>query len=68
MLTVHHRQMAATRNAGAKAAKGDLLVFVDADTVVNEAVLRAALDAVRGGAVGGSCLILFDGPLPLLSC
>jgi glycosyltransferase involved in cell wall biosynthesis len=65
VLPVHHRQMAATRNAGAKVARGDLLVFVDADTCVNQAVLEAAIRALQGGAVGGSSLILFDGRLPL---
>ena len=64
VLTVNFRQMAATRNAGAKVARGDVLVFVDADTLVNESVVTAAVQAVRDGAVGGSCLVLFDGVLP----
>jgi glycosyltransferase involved in cell wall biosynthesis len=64
VLPVQLRHMAATRNAGAKAARGDMLVFVDADTLVNEAVLTAAVQAVRNGAAGGSCLVLFDGVLP----
>jgi hypothetical protein len=42
-----------------------MLVFVDADTLVNEAVLTGAVKAVRDGAVGGSCLVLFEGALPL---
>ncbi|MCL4694185.1 MAG: glycosyltransferase [Candidatus Hydrogenedentes bacterium] len=65
VIRVVHRQIAATRNAGARAANGDMLIFVDADTVVNEAVVRAAVDAMRGGAVGGGCTVRFDGPLPL---
>jgi glycosyltransferase involved in cell wall biosynthesis len=65
VLMVHLRQMAATRNAGAKLARGDMLVFVDADTFVNEAVLTGAVKAVRDGAVGGSGLVLFEGTLPL---
>jgi glycosyltransferase involved in cell wall biosynthesis len=65
VVPVQHRQMAATRNAGARAARGDMLVFVDADTLVNRAVLEAAIHALQCGAVGGSCLILFDGRLPL---
>ena len=53
MVAVNHRQIAATRNAGAKAATGELLIFVDADTVVTEAAVRAAVAAMRVGAVGG---------------
>jgi glycosyltransferase involved in cell wall biosynthesis len=65
VLTVNHRQIAATRNAGARVAKGDLLFFVDADTMVTTAAVRAAVRAMRGGAVGGGCLVHFDGPVPL---
>jgi glycosyltransferase involved in cell wall biosynthesis len=55
VVNVAHRQIAKTRNSGAKAAIGDLFIFVDADTQVNEAVVRAALAATRSGAVGGGC-------------
>jgi glycosyltransferase involved in cell wall biosynthesis len=65
VVRVAHRQIAATRNSGARNANGDLLVFVDADTVVNPAVVRAALNAVRDGAIGGGCAFGFDGDLPL---
>jgi glycosyltransferase involved in cell wall biosynthesis len=65
VVQVAHRQIAATRNAGARDAQGDLFIFVDADTVVNPAVVRAALEAVRGGAVGGGCDLRFEGRLPL---
>lgn len=59
------RHIAAARNAGACAASGTLLVFVDADTLVPEATVLAALDAVRGGAVGGGAMVRFDGLIPL---
>jgi len=65
LVSVSHRQIAATRNSGARAAKGDLLIFVDADTIVNEAVVRGAVEAVRDGAVGGGAAIEFDGAVPL---
>jgi glycosyltransferase involved in cell wall biosynthesis len=65
VLTVNHRQIAATRNAGARAAAGEVLIFVDADTVVTTEAVRTAVRALRRGAVGGGCLVRFDGPVPL---
>jgi glycosyltransferase involved in cell wall biosynthesis len=65
VILVNHRQIAATRNAGARIALGSLFVFVDADTLVGDTVLRAMLRAIRTGAVGGGCGFRFDGPLPL---
>jgi len=64
VVSVCHRQIAATRNAGARIARGDLLFFIDADTVVTPAAVRAAMRAVRGGAVGGGCIFRFDCPIP----
>ncbi len=58
------RQIAATRNCGARVAAGELFVFVDADTIVNEAVVRAAVEAMRGGAVGGGAAVAFEGQVP----
>ena len=65
VVAVNRRQIAATRNAGARAAAGELFFFVDADTVATKRALRAALRALRGGAVGGGCTARFaDGPAP----
>jgi glycosyltransferase involved in cell wall biosynthesis len=64
VVSVQHRQIAATRNSGARAATGEMLVFVDADTLINEAVLRRALDTVAAGAVGGGATVRFDGHIP----
>ena len=64
VVTINRRQIAATRNAGARAAQGGLLIFVDADTLVTPKVVRAAIDAVRAGAVGGGCAVNFDGRVP----
>jgi glycosyltransferase involved in cell wall biosynthesis len=58
------RQIAAARNAAARASAGDLLVFVDADTVVTRRVVRSAVRVIRSGAVGGGSTIRFDGPVP----
>src|SRR5438874_72022 len=62
---VRHRQIAATRNAGAREAEGEILFFVDADTLANPAAVRAGLRALRCGAAGGGCMFRFDGRLPL---
>ncbi|MEP6906895.1 MAG: glycosyltransferase [Pseudoxanthomonas sp.] len=53
VLRVEQRHIAATRNAGAAAAVGEILIFIDADTHVDATVLRAALRALEAGAVGG---------------
>lgn len=65
LVSVQHRQIASARNAGARHARGDLLVFVDADTDVSEAALRAVVRAVRDGAVGGGARARFEGRIPL---
>jgi glycosyltransferase involved in cell wall biosynthesis len=65
VISVRHRQIAATRNAGARAARGDLFIFVDADTVVTSDAVRGAVQAMRKGAVGGGCAFRFDGRVPL---
>jgi len=66
VIDVEKRQIAAVRNAGAKEASGDALIFVDADTILPVEVLRAALRELRSGAVGGGCDVKMDGQIPLL--
>ena len=63
VLRVEYRHIAATRNAGAREVRGDTLVFVDADTLVDAALLRAALVALEAGAVGGGATVALRGPL-----
>ena len=53
LVRVTHRQIAATRNSGGRAALGDQLFFVDADTTANPQAITAALHAMAAGAVGG---------------
>lgn len=65
VVAVAYRQIAATRNAGARVARGDVFVFVDADTLVHEALVVLALQALRNGAVGGGTVVRFDGAMPL---
>ena len=64
IIRVEHRQISATRNAGAKQASGDVLFFVDADTLVNAPAIQSALRSIRAGAVGGGCVPRFEGWLP----
>jgi len=60
VLAVDLRHIAAVRNAGARVANGDLLIFVDADTLVPPATVCAAIAAVRGGAVGGGAAVRLE--------
>ena len=57
VVPVNHRQIAATRNSGARAAHGDRLFFVDADTTINPRAVAAALRQMDKGAVGGGASI-----------
>ena len=60
VIDVELRQIASVRNAGAKATEGDPLIFLDADTELRPEALRAALDALDAGAVGGGGRVEFD--------
>ncbi len=57
-------QIAGARNAGARAARGTMLIFVDADTSVHAAVLRDAVSAMRSGVVGGGASARFEDSAP----
>ena len=65
VVRVNFRQIARTRNAGAAAATGKTLIFVDADTLVYPATVAATLAALGQGAVGGGATVYFGGVLPL---
>jgi len=58
-------QISRARNAGATAATGDWLLFVDADSLLDSACLRDLIDCIcQGRTVGGGCVIGFvDSPL-----
>jgi cellulose synthase/poly-beta-1,6-N-acetylglucosamine synthase-like glycosyltransferase len=64
VVSVQHRQISGTRNAGAREAHGDLLIFIDADTIVTPKAVCSAVEAVRAGAVGGGCAIRYSGRIP----
>lgn len=67
VVSVNHRQIAATRNSGGKAATGDRLFFIDADTTINAAAVEAAIRQMDKGAVGGGAPAMWDKdePVPL---
>lgn len=67
VVRVEKRQIAATRNAGARRSRGEMLVFVDADTVVTPGAVRGAVRAVRRGAAYGGAAIRWDGRIPAWS-
>ena len=64
VVRVENRQISKTRNDGARETRGERLVFVDADTRVNAAVIRATIAALDGGAVGGGAMPEFDTGAP----
>jgi glycosyltransferase involved in cell wall biosynthesis len=65
VVCVNHRQIAATRNAGGRTARGEFLFFVDADTVISPQVVAAALRQLDRRAAGGGAPARFQGPVPL---
>ncbi|MEW6159878.1 MAG: glycosyltransferase [Verrucomicrobiota bacterium] len=66
IIQVEFRKISAVRNAGARAARGDVFFFVDADTQANAQAVSAALQVLRAGAAGGGCVFDFDEePTPL---
>ena len=67
VVSINRRQIAAARNAGANAASGDILLFVDADTRINEKHLSGAIAALQDGYAGGGARIAIGGTIPLWS-
>lgn len=65
VIPIQRRQIAAARNAGAAAASGDILFFIDADTRISPGHVTAALDVLRGGCAGGGARVIPDGKIPL---
>jgi len=56
-----HNQIARARNTGGRAALGEWLVFVDADTRISPGILGAALDLLASGScAGGGSIIRMD--------
>lgn len=64
LVQIQRRQIAAARNAGARAARGDVLFFVDADTRISAIHITDALAALTSGCSGGSARVAMDGAIP----
>jgi glycosyltransferase involved in cell wall biosynthesis len=64
VVSVNNRQISATRNCGARAARGGIFIFVDADTLATADAVTDIVKAIDNGAAGGGCLFRFDGSLP----
>ena len=65
VIRINRRHIAASRNAGGRAAQGDYLSFIDADTRINRAHVTGAIAAMEAGYVGGSARVNMDGLIPI---
>jgi len=65
VIPINRRQIAAARNAGGRAAQGEYLFFIDADTRINRAHMKGGIAALEGGYAGGSARVAMDGFVPI---
>ena len=65
VIRINRRQIAAARNAGAHAARGEYLFFVDADTRIDRSHVTQAIAALEAGYSGGGARVAVDGFVPL---
>jgi glycosyltransferase involved in cell wall biosynthesis len=65
VIQINRRQIAAARNAAGRAARGEYLFFVDADTRINAQHVTQAIDALNAGYAGGSARVTLDGFIPI---
>jgi glycosyltransferase involved in cell wall biosynthesis len=65
VIRIERRQIAAARNAGARAAQGEYLFFVDADTRINRTHVNGGIAALEAGYAGGSARVKMDGTIPV---
>jgi glycosyltransferase involved in cell wall biosynthesis len=65
VVSINRRQIAAARNAGARAARGQILFFVDADTRISSTHVVGAIATLEAGCVGGGARVMTDGVIPI---
>lgn len=64
VISINCRQIAASRNVGARAAAGDILIFIDADTRITAGHVRGVIGALDSGYVGGGSRLRVDDEIP----
>ena len=64
VISINCRQIAASRNAGARAATGDIFVFIDADTRITSGHVSGVIGALDSGYVGGGSRLRVDDKIP----
>src|SRR5438876_12092723 len=65
IVSINRRQIAAARNAGGRAAQGEYLFFIDADTRINRVHVTQGLAVLEAGYAGGSARVALDGFIPI---
>src|SRR6516165_596147 len=65
VIPINRRQIAASRNAGGRAAQGEYLFFIDADTRINRAHVNGGIAALKDGYAGGGARVAMDGFVPI---
>src|SRR5437868_2121463 len=65
VISIERRQIAAARNAGAAAARGNIFIFVDADTRIGPEHVRGAVEALESGYAGVGAWLATDREIPL---
>ncbi len=65
VVPINRRQISASRNAGANAAHGDILIFVDADTHIHSKHVDGVIQALGSGAAGGGARVSISGKVPV---
>ncbi len=64
VISIDKKQISAARNAGAHESVGDVLIFIDADTIVTADAITQAAEAMARGRTYGGASIRFDKPCP----
>ena len=64
VISINCRQITAARNAGARAATGDVFIFIDADTRITADHVSGVIGALDSGYVGGGSRLRVDDKIP----